>query len=124
MLRKVIFAITLVSLCLLGIMLATTTPATAGPFGLLLIFVTAYLSCLGLISFFLYGISRVIGYILPGRSSTVISFKKAYYYSTVLAAVPVMLLGLQSVGAVGIYELALLAVFVIIGIIYITKRFS
>lgn len=107
----------------MGLMLLTTTPATAGPFGLLLIFITAYLSCLGLISFFLYGVGRIISYVLPKKGLRTISFKKAYYYSTVLAAVPVMLIGLQSVGAVGVYEIGLLIIFAVLGVVYITKRF-
>jgi hypothetical protein len=126
MLQRVIAIITVVSLCLLTLMLVTTTPASAGPFGLLLIFITAYLTCLGLISFFLYGISRVIVYATAGfamrRPMQAMSFRRSYYYSTVLAAAPVMLVGLQSVGAIGFYEFALVVVFEIIGCVYITKR--
>lgn len=126
MLQKILAAITIVSIFLLGLMLATTTPATAGPFGLLLIFLTAYLTCLGLISFFLYGISRVLVFVGSGfntrRPPRVISFQRAYYFSTVLAAAPVMLVGLQSVGAIGIYEVGLVALFEVIGCLYISKR--
>ena len=126
MLQRVIAIITIASLCLLTLMLVTTTPASAGPFGLLLIFITAYLTCLGLISFFLYGISRVIVYASAGftmrRPAQVLPFRRSYYYSTVLAAAPVMLVGLQSVGAVGIYEFLLVVLFEVIGCIYITKR--
>jgi hypothetical protein len=50
------------------------------------------------------------------------SFRRAYYFSTVLAAAPVMLVGLQSVGAIGIYEFILVVVFEVIGCVYITKR--
>lgn len=126
MLQRIIAIITIVSLCLLVLILALTTPATAGPFGLLLIFVSAYLSCVGLISFFLSGISRIISYVSAGftvrRPISALSFKKAYYYSTVVSAAPVMLVGLQSVNAVGIYELILVLLFVVIGCIYVTKR--
>jgi hypothetical protein len=126
MLQRVIAIITLVSLCLLSLMLMTTTPASAGPFGLLLIFISAYLTSLGLISFFLYGISRVIVYASAGfmlrRPLRPMSFRRAYYFSTILAAAPVMLVGLQSVGSVGIYELILVVIFVVIGCLYITKR--
>ena len=126
MLQRVIALITIVSLCLLTLMLVTTTPASAGPFGLLLIFITAYLTCLGLISFFLYGISRVIVYASAGfslrRPLQPMPFRRAYYYSTILAAAPVMIIGLQSVGAVGVYELALIALFEGLGCLYITKR--
>lgn len=126
MLQRIIAIITIVSLCLLALMLALTTPATAGPFGLLLIFVSAYLSCLGLVSFFLYGVSRIISYVSAGftvkRPLPALSFKKAYYYSTVVAAAPVMLVGLQSVGSVGIYEAILVLLFVVIGCVYVAKR--
>jgi hypothetical protein len=126
MLQRVIAIITFVSLCLLSLMLVTTTPASAGPFGLLLIFITAYLTCLGLVSFFLYGMSRVIVYASAGftmrRPMQALPFRRSYYYSTVLAAAPVMLVGLQSVGAIGIYEFLLVVLFEVIGCVYITKR--
>jgi len=126
MLQRVIAIITVVSLCLLTLMLITTTPASAGPFGLLLIFISAYCSSLGLITYFLYGISRIIVYASAGftlrRPILPMSFRRAYYYSTVLAAAPVMLVGLQSVGAIGIYEFLLVVLFEVIGCVYITKR--
>jgi hypothetical protein len=126
MLQRVIAIITIVSLCLLTLMLVTTTPATAGPFGLLLIFLTAYLTSLGLISFFLYGISRIVVYAMAGftlrRPMQVMPFRRAYYFSTILAAAPVMLVGLQSVGSIGIYEFLLVVIFEVIGCVYIAKR--
>jgi hypothetical protein len=126
MLQRVILTLTIASLCLLSLMLVFTTPASAGPFGLLLIFISAYLTCLGLISFFLYGASRLLVYASAGfavrKPLQVMPFRRAYYYSTVLAAAPVMLIGLQSVGSVGLYELFLVAVFEVIGCLYVTKR--
>lgn len=128
MLQKVIASITIVSLCLLGLMLLTTTPATAGPFGLLVIFLTAYFASVGLISFFLYGISRVAVYALSGsalrRPPRVLPFRRAYYFSSVIAAAPVMLVGLQSVGSIGWYELLLVALFVLLGCVYVSRRIS
>ena len=126
MLQRVIAIITIVSLCLLTLMLVTTTPATAGPFGLLLIFLTAYLTSLGLVSFFLYGINRIIVYATAGftlrRPMQAMPFRRAYYFSTILAAAPVMLVGLQSVGSIGIYEFLLVVIFEVIGCVYIAKR--
>jgi len=126
MLQRVIAIITVVSLCLLTLMLTTTTPASVGPFGLLLIFITAYLTSLGLVSFFLYGVSRVFVYASSGftmrKPLQPLSFRKSYYFSTVLAAAPVMLIGLQSVGSVGIYEFILVVIFEVIGCLYIAKR--
>lgn len=128
MLQKIIAVMTVFSLCLLIFMVSVTTPATAGPFGLLVIFISAYLACLGLISFFLYGVSRVWAYATAGialrRRPTVFSFRRAYYFSTVLAAAPVMLIWLQSVGSVGIYEFLLVVIFEVIGCLYVAKRIS
>lgn len=105
-----------------------TTPATAGPFGLLIIFISAYLSFLGLISFFLFGMNRLIislgSNFAAKRPLQPMSFSRAYYYSTALAMAPVMLIGLQSVGSVGLYEVLLVAVFEVIACIYISRRMS
>ena len=126
MLQRAIALITLASLILLSLMLVLTTPASAGPFGLLMLFISAYLTFLGLISFFLYGASRMIRYVTAGftmkKPIQPISFRRAYYFSTILAAAPVMLIGLQSVGSVGLYELILVTVFEVVGCVYITKR--
>lgn len=126
MLQRIIAIITIISLCLLVLMLTLTTPASAGPFGLLVIFVSAYLTSLGLVSFFLYGISRLITQASGGftmkKPMQPLSFRKSYYFSTVIAAAPVMLIGLQSVGSVGIYEVILVTLFVSIGCVYIAKR--
>lgn len=108
------------------LLLTATTPATAGPFGLLGIFITAYLASLGLISFFLYGVTKIATFFLSGfavkKPLQPMTLKRAYYYATVLAAVPVMLVGLQSVGAMGIYEVVLVAIFATLGCVYVTKR--
>ena len=126
MLERVIALITILSLIVLSLMLVFTTPATAGPFGLLLIFISAYLTSLGLISFFLYGGSRITIYATRGltlrKPLLAWPFRRCYYYATVLAAAPVMLIGLQSVGSIGIYELILVVLFEVVGCIYVTKR--
>jgi len=126
MLQKIITLLTIASICLLGIMLTTTTPANAGPLGLLVIFISAYLASLGLMSFFLYGLSRVYVYASTGfqarRPARPMSFRRAYYFSTILAAVPVMLISLQSVGSVTWYEAVLVIVFAALGCLYISKR--
>lgn len=126
MLQRIIALITITSLCLLILMLVLTTPASAGPFGLLVIFISAYLTALGLISFFLYGASRLLGHTVASfavkKPYQPLSFRRSYYFSTVIATAPVMLIGLQSVGSVGIYESLLVILFVVIGCVYISKR--
>lgn len=126
MLPRIIATISLASLVVLSLMLTVTSPATAGPFGLLVIFVTAYLTFVGLISFFLFGINRLALMVSSGmtlrKPLSRMEFKRAYYFSTVLAAAPVMLIGLQSVQSIGIYEVLLVIIFEVVACLYISKR--
>ncbi len=126
MLPRIIATISLASLCVLSALLTFTTPGTAGPFGLLVLFISAYLTCLGLISFFLYGINRLIVSLASGvaarKPMQPMSFRRAYYFSTALAAAPVMLIGMQSVRSIGIYELLLVIIFEVVACVYISRR--
>ena len=126
MLPRILATISLASLCVLSLMLTFTSPATAGPFGLLVIFITAYLTFVGLISFFLFGINRLIMMVSKGmtlrKPFQPMQFRRAYYYSTVLAAAPVMLIGLQSVRSIGMYEIILVIIFEVVACLYVTKR--
>lgn len=126
MLKRIIMITTIVSLCLLIFLLNTTTPATAGPFGILAIFIFAYLSSLGVVTYFLYGISRIIAHLstvfIARRPFERITLRRSYYYSTIIAAAPILLVGLQSVGAGGVYGFLLVLFFVVIGCLYVSKR--
>ena len=107
-------------------MLTFTSPADAGPFGLLVIFITAYLTFVGLISFFLFGINRLVVMVASGmtlrKPLSRMEFKRAYYFSTVLAAAPVMLIGLQSVQTIGFYEILLVVIFEVVACLYVNRR--
>lgn len=126
MLPRIIATVSVASLCVLIMMLTFTAPSTIGPFGLLVLFISAYLTFVGMISFFLFGINRLI--IMLTKGMTVrkplrpMEFKRAYYFSTVLAAAPVLLIGLQSVQSVGPYEILLVIIFEIVACIYISRR--
>jgi len=128
MLKIIISTITVVSLCLLTVLLNATTPVTAGPIGILAIFIFAYISLTGAVAYLLYWMSRIIAYlssvIISRKPFQTLSFKRSYYYSTIIAAAPIMLVGLQSVSAVGFYEYFLMFVFIIIGCLYVSKRIN
>ncbi len=127
MLARVLFSISLASLLLLALILSVSTPSSAGPLGILGVFVLAYLVFLGFFTFLIYGASRMLGKLILAKSgsprSREVSLQKAYYYSSVIALIPVMLVGLQSVGGVGVYEFFLVILFAFIGVIYVSKRF-
>lgn len=126
MLERTILVITVASLCLLILLLNLTTPTGIGPFGILAVFALAYLSLLGVMTFLIFSVSHMVAHLSsaftvkkPIRS---LSFKESYYYSTVVAAAPIMIVGLQSVGSIGPYESLLIILFVVIGCVYISKR--
>ena len=126
MLPRIIATLSLASLCLLSALLTFTTPASAGPFGLLVLFITAYLTFIGLISFFLFGISHLIASMSAGmtvrKPIIAMTFRRAYYFSTVLAAAPVMMIALQSVRTIDLYELLLVIIFEVVACVYVSRR--
>ena len=126
MLKRIVAIMTIASLCLLLILLTITAPTSVGPFGILAVFVFAYTSSLGVVTYLLYGVSGMISRLSVAftvkRPLRAFSFRDAYYYSTILAIAPVMLVGLQSVNTIGIYEFGLVGLFEVIGCLYITKR--
>ncbi|NCO10758.1 hypothetical protein GW930_02525 [Candidatus Saccharibacteria bacterium] len=126
MLPRIVTTVSVVSLAVLLTLVTFTTPATAGPLGLLAIFISAYVFLVGVISLFLSAASRLIAFfsvsLATSRPIYPLPFKRAYYYSSVLAMAPVMLIGLQSVGSVGLYEIILVIAFEVVACVYISRR--
>jgi hypothetical protein len=115
------------AIVLLAVLLQTTTPATIGPLGILFVFILLYVSALGVLTFLLFGCSRVVAKLaatLVVKKATIhpLPLGRAYYYSSVLALAPVLFVGMQSVGKVSIYDVVLVVLFVTIACIYIAKR--
>ena len=115
-----------VAVVLLAIILQVTTPASIGPLGLLFVFVLLYVASLSTLTFFIFVMSRVVAKLaraaMVRRPLGTLDMSKSYYYGSVVGLAPVMLLGMQSVGAVGIYEALLVVVFAVLGCVYIAKR--
>ncbi len=110
---------------MLVILLNATTPATGGPLSILAVFGLTYLVSVGLITYFLYGTSHVLAHLLSffalNKRAQGVNFRRSYYYATIVGAAPVMLIGLQSIGAVGVQEFILVALFVILGCVYVER---
>ena len=109
-------------------MLQTTNPSTVGPLGLLAVFFLLYIIILGALTEVLWVGSHMIQIVgrrftskrPPGR----LSLQRAYYYSTVLALGPIMALAMVSIGALGFYEMLLIAVFLAVALLYVSRRSS
>jgi len=128
MLGKVLAISVTIAVVLLTVLLQTTTPATIGPLGILVIFVLMYVSAVGVLTFLLWFgnrlLARAFAYASVKRPLQSLSLQKSYYFASVIALAPVMFVGMQSVGEVSFYELLLVVIFVAISCVYIAKRSS
>ena len=128
MLGKIVVSSSIIAMVLLTVLLQVTTPATIGPLGILIVFILMYLSVLGLLTFLLFTVSKVIHKLSVSftvkRPLQSLTLSKSYYFSSVVALAPIMFIGMQSVGEVSIYDVLLVGLFVIIACIYIAKRTS
>lgn len=126
MLGKVIVLSAVAATAILVVLLLTTEPATIGPVGILGIFILMYVSVLGVLTFLLHTGSKLMKKMVSPfafkRPFVTLSLRRAYYFSSVIALAPVMIIGMQSVGGVGVYELLLIGFFEIVACIYIAKR--
>ena len=124
MLGKVLALTTLISFVLLSAILQVTSPATAHPVVILVVFGLIYVLALGVLTFLLLTINRTIKSFSPEhrRVSVHLKAEHAYYYALVLALTPVLLLGVKSVGHLGIYEAALIVIFEIVACFYVARR--
>jgi hypothetical protein len=126
MLKIVINTITIISLCLLIVLLNVTAPSWAGPLGILAIFILAYCLSLGIVTYLIFWGSMAVSYFsrpfVSRKPINPLEFKKSYYFATVFAAAPIILIGLQSVSSVGFYEALLILIFVVIGCVYVSKK--
>ena len=126
MLQRAIVLMTIASAVMLSVLLFTTTPLTTGPLGILGFFVFMYMTALGVLTFLFRGISWIVPkFLLVPRKKIgmqQLTLKRSYYYASVVALVPVMLIALQSVGEVGIYQVLLVFFFVVIAWVYVTNR--
>jgi hypothetical protein len=126
MLGKIVAVSFIIATVLLVVLLHMTAPATIGPLGILIVFILMYVSALGALTFLLFGASRIINRFassfITKRPLADFSLSRSYYFSSVVALAPVMLIGMQSVGKTDIYEVFLVVIFVIISCVYISKR--
>jgi len=126
--KVIIPSISILSLGLLIVILNSTTPVTAGPFGILTVFILAYLNFVIIAAYIIHFVSRLVNHLsislISRKPFKRLDLKRSYYYSSVISAAPMMMIGLVLVWTVGFYELLLIVIFVAIGCLYISKRIS
>lgn len=122
MLVRILSLSTVVSATLLALIFRTTSPATVHPIIILAVFFLVYVLALGVLTFFVYGVGRVVSSLPQLRDRNELSVKRSYIYASVLAVAPVILMGMISIGRASVYEIFLVVMFEIIVCFYIAKR--
>ena len=125
MLSKILTILGLAAAGLLFIVLTTTSPSEGGAIAILAVFLLSYIVILCTLTFSLVFIGMILDRLyrqVGGSKYKPLSLKRAYYYSSVIALAPVIIISLQSVGEVGLYEIILVSLFVFLGCIYVARR--
>jgi hypothetical protein len=127
MLGRILFIVTVIAAVLLGVIFQTTTPATIGPLGILFVFILMYTVALGVLTFLIFSVSiflqKSIGlFIVAKKPLRPLGLSRSYYFASLVALAPVMLVGIHSVGELGFYDVLLVGVFVVISCVYVAKR--
>ena len=128
MFGRILTVVTLAAAIALSLLLQSTNPSTAGAAGLLAVFFLLYIIFVGVITWLLHWVSTVVVYVARPvalkRPLKALTAGRSYYYASIIALAPTMLLAMQSVSQLGFYEVLLVIVFVAIGIFYVKKRSS
>jgi len=110
----------LLAMVFLVTMVNLTTPSGIGPLGVLVFFTLVYLVCLSV----MVVLSRAFFALRDKlqKSRVHVGAKKSYYYGSVLAFVPMILIFMRSFGELNLLEVALAVLFAVLGCFYISKR--
>ncbi len=108
------------------VLVHTVTPMSVGPLGVLAFFVCLYVataSCCYLVMVAARRmVMRLVRHDMHRRLASVTPLK-LYYYASIIGLIPVILLGMQSIGGVTAWDILLLTLFLGLGCFYIHKRF-
>lgn len=113
--NRVVILISIIGLAALIFMLNNTSPTEIGPFGVLLFFTTLYVVCFGIMTFLLQTFSRI-------AFSRTATRGKDYLYSAIAAFAPIMLMMACSFGAINLWTVSLIGVFIILAEFLVYKK--
>lgn len=100
-----------------------TNPKNVGPLGVLAVFLILYIFWLSVIFLILRSGLIIFKRIYArSRHQRRLSEKRAYYVASIVAFLPVLLLGLHSVGQLELRDIALAVLFVGLAVFYALKR--
>lgn len=127
MFARILIVITSIVAVLLLALVNTYSPTNGGPFGILAVFFLIYILCVGILTGLFYWGGAIVQILrrwlhLKGRRFSTPNIQKSYYFASIVGLMPVMLLAMGSVGSIDPYQVALVLLFVAIGVFYVEKR--
>ncbi len=121
--KRFFYILPVVSALLLLYIWNTTNPKDAGPFGVFIIFFIIYIFWLSIIFLVLRSGLIIFKKIYAhSKQQRNLSERRAYYVASIIAFLPVLLLGLNSVGQLELRDVALAFLFVSLAVFYVLKR--
>ena len=112
---RIISCVSIIGLAALILILNLTSPTEIGPFGVLLFFTTLYLTIFGIITLVMQAFYKVA----LGKTTF---RKKDYFSAAVIAFGPIMLLMARSFGAINLWTVSLIFIFVFLAEFLVIKR--
>ncbi len=117
-----------VAVAALSYIVTSMSPTEAGATGILAVFLLSYVVSVVVLTFFIFLCQRLVVKLLysdrTGHPTGEVSLRKSYYYASILALGPVILVSLRSVGQIGVTELLLVVVLLAIGCLYVSRQTS
>ena len=102
--NRIVTIVSIIGLAALILMLNLTSPTEIGPFGVLLFFTTLYVSSFGVSTLLL----QIYRRLALGQNNI---RNKDYLYAAVLAFTPIILLIARSFGAINLWTISLICIF-------------
>ena len=102
------------------------TPMSVGPLGILAFFVCLYVATASCCYLVMVVTRRIVMHVVRHdmhRRLAAVTPLKLYYYASIVGLMPVILLGMQSIGGDTAWDVLLLPLFLGLGCFYIHKRF-
>ena len=125
MIKRITFGVGLIFALALIYILNTIPPARAGAAGVLGVYVLLYGTLVAAMTFAVHYGALLVGYMIGADTSRPAhqpSFKKAYYYASVVALGPIVCISLKSVGKLDALGIVLTLVLLIVGCIYVSRQ--
>ncbi|MGD8374087.1 MAG: hypothetical protein PVI21_04515 [Candidatus Woesebacteria bacterium] len=113
------FGLPVLMVVLLFFALSVTSPLSAGPAGILLVFALMYLVALSLL-FAALALVLVVVEKVANRTQTI--GKKLYYIAAIVAMAPIFILALNTIGQLDIKDFILVLILELMACFYVARR--